>query len=223
MTRPRNYDNSARREAAQLTRARILAAAASLLVETGYLGMSIAALAQAAGVSPQTVYNAVGGKADVLKATYDVALAGDADDVPMSQRPEFLALHDSPDAASHARLYAALARHIAERVGPLLATVLDHAGADPALAEFVATIERERLTGNGHMVAALAQRHGLPDGVSVDEVVDQVWVLTAPDLADRLIRRRGWSPDAYEAWLATHLEVAFTTGPIATGPIIERS
>lgn len=214
MTRARSYDNSARREAAQLTRTRILAAAASLLVADGYPGMSIAGLARAAGVSPQTVYNAVGGKAEVLKATYDVALAGDADDVPMSRRPEFLALHDSPDAASHARLYAALARHIAERVGPLLATVLDHAGADPALADFVATIERERRTGNGHMVAALAQRHGLPDGVGIEEVVDQVWVLTAPDLADRLIRRRGWSPDAYEAWLATHLAVAFTTGPV---------
>ena len=37
--------------------------------------MTIASLAKAAGVSPQTVYNSIGGKAAVVKAVYDVLLA----------------------------------------------------------------------------------------------------------------------------------------------------
>ncbi len=65
---PRSYDNSSRAEAARETRLRILAAARRLIVSEGYRSFSIAALAEAAGVSPQTVYNAVGGKAEVLKA-----------------------------------------------------------------------------------------------------------------------------------------------------------
>ncbi|MEU1429871.1 hypothetical protein ABZ412_22595 [Nocardia sp. NPDC005746] len=43
--------------------------------------MTISGLAQATGVNPQTVYNAVGGKAEVLKATYNIVLAGDDDDL----------------------------------------------------------------------------------------------------------------------------------------------
>lgn len=213
MSRVREYDNSARQAAAQATRERILQTAVRLLVDRGYQAMSIADLAAVAGVSPQTVYNAVGGKAAVLKAAYDFVLAGDADEVPMMARPEFIALRSSPDAASHARAYAALARQLSERIGPLLATVLDHAGADPALSEFVAVIEQERRTGNTRMVQALSERHGLPDGVSVDVVVDRVWVLTAPEVADRLLRRRGWTGAAYERWLARHLELAFTADP----------
>lgn len=213
MTRARDYDNSARTLASEQTRERVLAAAAELLTRQGYLKMTIAGLAAAAQVSPQTVYNLIGGKAEVLKATYDVVLAGDADEIPMSQRPEFLALRQSPDAATHVRLYAALARGLYERVGPLLATVLDHAGADQGLADFVATIERERRTGNSHMVTALAERHGLPAGVDLETVVDRVWVLTAPELADRLLRRCGWHPDAYQAWLGDHLVLAVTAGP----------
>jgi hypothetical protein len=28
-----------------------------------------------------------------------------------------------------------------------------------------------------------------------------VWALTAFEFADRLVRRRGWSPSTYERWL----------------------
>lgn len=206
----RSYDISARQEASRQTRATILDVAIRLLTETGYQAMTIHGLAKAAEVSPQTVYNLIGSKADVLKAAYDVALAGDDEAVPMSERPEFLALRTSRSPRAHAASYAALSRHIYERVGPLLANVLDNAGADPALSAFVATIEAERRTGNSHMVRALAERHGLPRGISADEVVDRVWVLTAPDVADRLVRRRGWTADAYERWLADHLALALT-------------
>jgi AcrR family transcriptional regulator len=53
--------------------------------------MTIAGLAREAGVSIQTVYNAVGGKADVVKAVYDVPLAGD-EPMAMMDRPAFRAL-----------------------------------------------------------------------------------------------------------------------------------
>lgn len=212
VARSRSYDNSARLDAARETRRRILRTAQHLLMTSGYSTMTISALAQAAGVSPQTVYNAVGGKAEVLKATYDMVLAGDDADVPMSSRPEFLAMSRTPDAAAHARAYAAWTRAIYERVGPLVWTVLEHSGADPALLDFAATIETERRTGNTHMVTALRERHGLPAGLTPQTAVDSVWVLTAPDLADRLMRRCGWSATAYETWLGDHLILALRLG-----------
>ncbi|WP_067829684.1 TetR/AcrR family transcriptional regulator [Nocardia inohanensis] len=204
----RSYDNSGRLDAARETRQRILRAAQEMLMTSGYSAMTIAALAKAAGVSPQTVYNSVGGKAEVLKATYDTVLAGDDSEVPMSERPEFLAMSRTPDGAAHARAYAAWTRAIYERVGPLLWTVLAHAGADPALEAFAATIETERRTGNTHMVTALEARHGLRPGLTPQTAIDSVWVLTAPETADRLMRRRKWSAAAYETWLGDHLVLA---------------
>jgi len=33
-------------------------------------------------------------------------------------------------------------------------------------------------------------------------------VLTAPELYDRLVRQRGWTPDDYEHWLASAMIAA---------------
>ena len=57
----------------------------------GYHATTIGSLAKAAEVSPQTIYNSIGGRADLVKSVYDILLAGDDEPVPMSSRPEFLA------------------------------------------------------------------------------------------------------------------------------------
>jgi AcrR family transcriptional regulator len=54
-TRKRAYDNSARAAAAQQTREKIMLAAVELFLETHYDDLTIARVAERAGVSPQTV------------------------------------------------------------------------------------------------------------------------------------------------------------------------
>jgi hypothetical protein len=96
------------------------------------------------------------------------------------------------------------------RVGPLLGVLLaDGPGNDATLAAFVATIDGER-SGNTHAVTLLETRHGLPDGRERGELVDEVWSLTAPRLYDRLVRRRGWSHEAYATWLSDAVVAADT-------------
>ena len=68
--------------------------------------MTIAGLAREAGVSPQTVYNSVGGKGELIKAVYDLLLAGDEDPTPMSERPSFDAVVNAPDVTAYAHAYA---------------------------------------------------------------------------------------------------------------------
>lgn len=195
----RAYDSALRAEQAALTRSRILNAARSLLLDGGSPGLTIGKLAEAADISPQTIYNSIGNKAAVIKAVYDVALAGDDDPRPMTDRPEFRAMTDAADAASMLRHYATFGRSIAERVGPLL-TVL-FANADDDVRALATTIDGERLQGNSLTVRHLADRFGLPPRMSIAHATDVVWALTAPELYDRLVRRRGWSGDAYEQWL----------------------
>ena len=211
MSTPRSYDNSGRSQAATATRRRILEAARGLLLGGGYHAMSVAGLARAAGVSPQTVYNSVGGKAEVVKALYDVMLAGDESQVPMSRRPEFLAVAEAEDRDGFGRAYAAFSAGILGRVGPLVGVLLaEGPGSDATLADFFATIDRERLKGNTDAVRLLQRTHGLPAGRRRGAVVDEIWTLTSPEVFDRLVRRRGWSQRAYAAWLADALAAACT-------------
>ncbi len=206
----RAYDNSGRAERARATRDQIVETALGLLLDGGYAAMTVASLAAAAGVSPQTVYNSVGGKPAVVKAVYDRVLAGDAEEVAMTDRPEVEALFMAGDRAEFARAYAGWCRVIGERIAPLLGGLLAH-GADATLADFVEATERERHTGATHALEEMRTRLGLPSEVrgpkGFTRLVDAVWALNAPDTYDRLVRRSGWTPAEYEEWLACQLAV----------------
>lgn len=209
-TRP--YQSAQRAAAAHETRRRILQVAETELLAAGYHNTSVASLAKAAAVSPQTIYNAVGSKAEVVKAVYDVLIAGDDERIVMSDRPEFRAVLSQRSIAATLRAYAGFTRLITSRVGALLGVLIAQgAGGDVGLRTFLATIDRERRTGNEQVVKLIEERFGLPDGLSFDQATDQVWVLTAPELADRFVRRCGWSLDSFERWLATALIVSFST------------
>ena len=104
----REYRSELRSQQADQTRARVAQAAAGLFVRDGYAATSINAVARAAGVSAQTVYNIFGTKAAVLKAAYDIALVGDADPVPLAERADVRALYADPDPVRFLRGYARL-------------------------------------------------------------------------------------------------------------------
>ena len=205
------YDSSRRQAAAAATRRRILAAAYDVLTSEGYAALTIATLAEQAQVSPQTVYNSVGGKAEVLKATYDVTLAGDDEAVPMSERPQFRAMGESATAEQFLDAYAAWCRLVSTRVAPILGPLLA-AGGDHGVGDFIATVESERRTGTAHAMTAFKTRFGLPRGLTLPRVVDQVWTLNAPEVHDRLVRRCGWSAAAYEGWLRRQLATVLGVG-----------
>ena len=205
MTESRPYASAVRDDQARATRQRILAAADELLLAGGYASMTIARLAGAAAVSPQTVYNSVGGKAAVIKAVYDVRLAGDDAPVAMNDRPEIKAVLAAPSAAEALERYVDVSRLIYRRVGPLLAALPSGAGTDPTLTGFLATIDRERRIGNSGIVEHVRRRFGLAAGLDPARAVDIVWTLTAPQTAALLIDRCGWTVDAYAGWLADTL------------------
>lgn len=69
---PRTYNSARRREAAEVTRERIVAAAHALLAEpAGVSAFTVDAVARRAGVARMTVYNQFGSKAAVLEALFN--------------------------------------------------------------------------------------------------------------------------------------------------------
>jgi AcrR family transcriptional regulator len=195
------YDNTARQARAQQTRRAVLAAAATAFLDQGYAGTTIRGVAEAAGVSPETVYKTFRNKATLLKAVYDVTLAGDDDPVPVPQRPEALAVRNATTPGDAALAYASLARMISGHVGPLLTVVLGARGTDPDLEAFVAQIDGERLFGATMVTRAWHERGWLHAAPEPEQARDVLWTLNSPAVYQSL-KDRGWSDTAYESWLA---------------------
>jgi AcrR family transcriptional regulator len=199
-------DNTRRAEQARLTRRAVLDAARDLLTERGPAAVTMRDVAAHAGVSAETVKKAFGTKTALIKAVYDVTLAGDDEPVPMIDRPEIQAVIAASDPRDKLARYATAARQIGERVGPMLAKLLAAArGGDPELTQFRTTINNERLIGAGVMVSHLAATGGLRTDLDPDRARDIVWTLISPEVYELLVNDRGWSPHEYERWLAQAL------------------
>src|SRR5258705_11208909 len=95
----RSYDSPLRRERAEPTRLAIAAAAGRLFAERGYAATSIEEIAAAAGVGRATVFSSVGGKPELLKAAYRLAVRGPASaDTPLGEQPRSRRISAKPDA-----------------------------------------------------------------------------------------------------------------------------
>jgi AcrR family transcriptional regulator len=195
----RPYDASRRQDAARRNRAAILNAFDHLLAADGYQHATIRAVAERAGVSPETVYKTFGGKPGLAKALWDVTLAGDDESLPMAERPALLEVWRTRDPHAKLRLYAAFVRGVHERLARLF-TSLSQAG--PEAATVLADSEAERLTGVTAFVTHLGAQGVLRSGISTAQAADACWALTGPQLFTQLTAGRGWPPGTYQDWLA---------------------
>ncbi|HEV2638550.1 MAG TPA: helix-turn-helix domain-containing protein [Actinocrinis sp.] len=202
---PRDYDGTGRRAAALRNRAAILDACRDLLVRDGYRATSVQAVAERAGVSAPLVYKAFGSKQALVKAVYDATLAGDDEPLPMHARAELRAVLAEPDPGAKLAGYAAFVEGVHERLSGLLAVF---AAADPELAEIAESVDRERVAGTRAFVDHLAAAGLLRTGLSADRAADSCWLLTSPQVHERLRRSRGWTAAEYRAWLARMLAAA---------------
>jgi len=198
----RSYNSERRREAADRNRAGVLMACRELLFQDGYHATTVRAVAEQAGVSVETVYKTFGGKPGMVKALWDITLAGDDEPVPMGDRPQMQEILRTSELGTKLRLYAAFVRGIHERIAALF-TLLSAAGAE--VGEVLEISEGERLTGVTAFVTHLGQTDALSPETDRARLVDALWALAGPQLYTQLTAGRGWSADTYEEWLATTL------------------
>jgi len=204
MTEPvkkvRTYDSSRRRAQARETQRAVLDAARGLFVEQGYGRTTIADVARSAGVSVETVYAAFGNKATLLHRVWDVTIGGDDEEITYHERPEILALRAEPDLARRFAMQAALFTQTARRIVPFLLAVQGAAATEPAAAEMLAEMGRQRLEGLSVMAREAAATGQL--AVTETECRDIIWATTDGVLWKRLVNERGWSDQRFQDWLA---------------------
>lgn len=210
----RPYNSERRREAARRNRAAVLDACRELLFRDGFHATTIRAVAERAGVSAETVYKSFGGKPGMVKALWDITLAGDDEPVAMADRPQMREVLRTTDPVAKFLLYAAFVRGLNERVAALFA-LLTQAGPD--VGEVLATAEQERLTGVTAFVTHLDETGALRPGSDPAHVVDAVWALAGPQLFTQLTAGRGWPAATYEKWLADTLTATLLPLPSREG------
>lgn len=198
--RNRNYESPLRAEQAVATKARIVTAARAVFLRRGYAATSIVAIASEARVSRETVYQGFGTKANLLKAVYDAAVVGDADPVPVADRPGYQEMLADPDPRSALRTFGRLSAELVSRIGPVLVLIQQNS-SDPDLAHLVRTTREERLASVRHLVIHLLGLVGHPREADVERTVDIVWALISPEVTLLLVDQRGWSTQEYGAWL----------------------
>ncbi len=209
----RPYDSPARRSKAQATRADVIAAAASLFAARGYTATTAAAVAERAGVSRATVFNSVGGKPDLLRAAYRLAVRGEHPDIPLGQQARSRTIQSEPDPARLLEGYAQVCTEIAPRLSPLYETIRAAARADHEAAELWDELQSERRVGAGRVVTALEQRGHLPAPLDASHAADILWVLNDPGLYHLLVEQRGWSRTLFRTWLTETMKSQLLASP----------
>ena len=192
---------------AQLTRDEILGAARRLFAQNGYSRTSVRDIAEAAGVSAQTVYDSIGSKQaivarlnDLIDAEADVATivgTGVGSDDP----GEILAVQ------------ARVVRSILEHCGDILRALVSGAAAEPDLALVMAEGHRRHVEGARRIVARLADLDALEPTVSVDAAAATLSATSDISFALLLADTFGWSIEAIEDWIvATNRKLLLRDG-----------
>lgn len=202
----RSYDATRRAAASRATRRHVIEAATPLFVGQGYEQTSMRQLADAGGVSLQTLYNAFGSKFGLFSAVVDRIIAGDDEPVALAERPELQALHEVDDARELVARFVAAALEVLRRLSAIYPTLRAAAVSDPQVAEahqrFTFDARRRDTALVGRRLAELGV---LPPGVDAERATDVVWTLLSPDVYDLLVNHRGWSTDDLERWATATL------------------
>ena len=198
----RPYRSQLRRDQAEQTRGQVLDAAALVFVERGYDGATIAAIAEAAGVSPETVYARFRNKRTLIGELMQRAVRGD-DPRPVPEQDTPRTIAGASDQHEQLRLFAADIALRLERAAPLMSVVAGAARSDQEIAELYRALHHDRRQNLSTLIEALAAAG--PLRVPRRHALDTVWALTSPELHQLLVQTRGWTRTTYRRWLADSL------------------
>ena len=195
----RRYDSSGRVAQALRNRTAIVDAAQRQFIERGYAATTVSAIAREAGVSVETVYKAVGGKAELVRAIYERGLIG-RQQASVYERSDAMREQET-NPANILRYWAGLIAELAPDVSPIRLLMRSAAAGDPELADVLEESDNERLQRMRHNARFLAKRGYLRAGVSAAEAADLLWTCTSAELYELFVQRRGWSLRRFERFV----------------------
>jgi AcrR family transcriptional regulator len=196
--RRRTYSSPLREDQARQTRRRVLEAARRLFIERGYAGTTVAAVADDAGVSPETIYVTLGGKRGLLEGVMEITGPHDsmADDEKW-----WLEVGLLPTAAKRLDRMVDYSCRILARTRPIHAIIRGAADKEAFAAALGHRLLAERLTNQTNRIREYLAGDLRP-GLSVEEAGERYCVLASPELYHVVTVELGWTADQHRDWLA---------------------
>ena len=183
----------------------MIAVAAEMFARQGWYATTISGVAAKAGVSPELVSQAFGGKPGLMMAAFRHATLGTPGTLPEA----FAALHldREPDPEVRLDRFVAFVCATLERMAPLVSVLELGADQDEELRALVTAAELR------HAETVRAALRVLATGPVPGDAVDEVYALTRAEVYLALVHHRGWSRERYAAWLRRVLTAALTPAP----------
>jgi AcrR family transcriptional regulator len=193
----RAYRSRLRADQAQQTRRRVLEAALQLFVDRGYAGTTVAAVADRAGVSPETIYLSLGGKRGLLEGVMDIT--GPHGSVADDDQWWSMVAH-LPSAPERLDKMVDYSCRILARTHAIHAIIRGAADKEAFAAAFGRRLLQERLNNQTERIRHYLDGHLRP-GLSVEEAGQRYCALASPDLYHLLTVELAWTPDQHRDWL----------------------
>jgi AcrR family transcriptional regulator len=175
-----------RPKGSEATRTRILDAASSLIVDSGYHSISLDGIAEKAGVSRRTIYDQFGSKRGVLE--------GIMKQIAERDLPELLAaVSQAKDPIEALRKAIPLSVAFTDRNTRMVLIFYAQAINDPDFRAAWEYAEQNRWNNLRRIVEWLAREGKLAEDWTLDHATDWLHSLTSYRLHDELVVKRGWS------------------------------
>ena len=194
----------------RLARRAVVEAARSLFLERGYAATTIEAISEHSDVPSPTVYRLFSSKLGILKALLDTSIAGDDQPRSVQERPDVASLFTEPDPHKLLAGFAGVTTAINQRTSDIYRVLASAAGSDPAAAELLDEIKRQRDRGQVQIARALARAGALEPGLRERDAADLIHALMSPEVYRLLVGDRRWTPERYQQWLANTLTQQLT-------------
>lgn len=196
----RSDDATDRPATAQERRQRVAAAAADHFLRLGWSETTVAGVARSAGVTPDLVGTAFGGKSGLFMAAFRHAGFGEQPDARAALAG--LRLDEEPDRAVRLDRIVDLVGGVMPGLAPFMSVMRVAADQDADLRVMVMFAE-DSFRGIATEVARLIAPGPLPP-----DAVDEIYLVLLAETYLVLTRNRCWTDERYRAWVRRSLVAA---------------
>jgi AcrR family transcriptional regulator len=205
----RPYSSPLRDEQAARTRIQIVRAADELFRERGYTGATMKDIAERAGVARDTVHAVVGNKARLIPAIIDLRLVPDGSVLNVADTPEGQQVRNETDPVRQIEAFAEFITRLNVALRPIFDIMRSAAPSEPAVAEALAMLEKNRMR-NMQLYARWFAERG-PLRMSTRKAGETIFAIVSPDVGRLLCDELGWTQKQHAAWVADLLKRALLT------------
>lgn len=200
----RTYRSPVRDEQVQNTRRRAIDAATALFVERGFAATTVTAVAEEAGISPETIFASLGGKRGLLENVIETAIHG-PDGVEIARQAWLVEVALLPTARERLAGWIDASCRTLARTSPIHAVIRGAADREEFARALRDRLLRERTAG----VVALAGEFlsgALRPGLTPETAGLRYATLLSPELYHLSVEELGWTPTALQEWLTAMLQ-----------------